>query len=264
MSNHINNNLRANGTSTSASTDNETSDQSLGWWRSRKTPKRVSIITAIVFVILLTGTYWLLWETGSLATICDTNVLEECIARLGLLGPFAIIGLMAGAIVLSPIPSAPIALAAGAAFGHIWGTIYVLIGAEIGALVAFTIARLLGYEVLQRWFKGRLSQRLSGSQNTLMAIVFVTRLVPFISFDVVSYAAGLTPLAAWRFAVATLAGMTPASFILTHFGGEMASADTRRIVISLLVLGGLTLVPVAIRFVWLRRQKRASDRNDSL
>jgi uncharacterized membrane protein YdjX (TVP38/TMEM64 family) len=97
-----------------------------------------------------------------------------------------------------------------------------------------------------------------------MAIVFVTRLVPFISFDVVSYAAGLTPLAAWRFAVATLAGMTPASFILTHFGGEMASADARRIVISLLVLGGLTLIPAAIRLMWLRRQKRASDRNDAL
>jgi len=264
MSKYINNNSGANATSTSAAAGNETSDQPLGWWRSRKGAIRVRIITAVVFVILLTGTYWLLWKKGPLATICDAKDLEECIAPLGLLGPFAVIGLMAGAVVLSPIPSAPIALAAGAAFGHTWGTIYVLIGAEIGALVAFTIARLLGYEALQRWFRGRLSQVLSGSQNTLMAIVFVTRLVPFISFDVVSYAAGLTPLAAWRFAVGTLAGMAPASFILTHFGGEMASADVRRIVISLVVLGGLTLVPAGIKLMRLRRRKRPSDGNDSL
>jgi uncharacterized membrane protein YdjX (TVP38/TMEM64 family) len=40
-----------------------------------------------------------------------------------------------------------------------------------------------------------------------MTIVFVSRLLPFISFDIVSYAAGLTRLAMWRFAVATLAGI---------------------------------------------------------
>ena len=46
-----------------------------------------------------------------------------------------------------------------------------------------------------------------GSQNALMGIVFVSRLLPFLSFDIVSYGAGLTTLSAWRFALATLAGL---------------------------------------------------------
>jgi len=42
------------------------------------------------------------------------------------------------------------------------------------------------------------------------------------------YAAGLTPPSAWRFAVATLAGIVPAGFLLAHFGDELASADAGR------------------------------------
>ncbi len=56
-----------------------------------------------------------------------------------------------------------------------------------------------------------------------MWAVFASRLMPFVSFDLVSYAAGLSNLTFWRFALATLAGIIPASFLLAHFGGEMAN-----------------------------------------
>lgn len=216
------------------------------------------LLAAGGIAILLAGGYWLLSETGTLSLILDGAALREHIVRLGPWGPLAIIGLMAIAIVLSPIPSAPIALTAGVAYGHTWGTLYVLIGAEIGALVAFAVARLVGYDVLRRWFGDRLSFGVLGSQNTLMAIVFVTRLLPFLSFDLVSYAAGLTPLTLWRFAVATLAGIVPASFLLAHFGGEMASADTTRITVAVGALGLITLIPAAIHVVRRRKQLRAA------
>ena len=216
----------------------------------------------IAVVLLLAGAYWYLSETGLLAVIMDGTALRERIVGLGIFGPLTVIALIAGAIVLSPIPSAPIALAAGAVFGHVWGGIWILIGAEIGALVAFSVARLLGYEMLKRWFgEERLSLGLLGSQNTLMGIVFVTRLLPFISFDLVSYAAGLTPLTAWRFAAATLAGIVPASFLLAHFGVEMASADPRRIAISVLALGAITLIPLAVGIFRSRRRCAAEDRH---
>ncbi len=89
-----------------------------------------------------------------------------------------------------------------------------------------------------------------------MGIVFASRLLPFISFDLVSYAAGLTVLSFWRFAVATLAGILPASFLLAHFGREMASGETTQIMIAALVLGGLTLLPVAIGLLRRSRGRR--------
>ena len=228
--------------------------------RSPAVLSRGQITTGIAIVALLVGVYGVLSWTGALATILDESVLEDLIVRLGMIGPLTVIGLIAGAIVMSPIPSAPIALVAGAAYGHIWGTLYIAIGSETGALIAFGIARLVGHDVLRRWFGERISLGLLGSQNTLMTIVFVTRLMPFISFDFVSYAAGLTPLAMWRFAVATLAGIVPASFLLAHFGDEMASMDSRRTIVAILALGAITLAPIAVKLLLDQRRARKRER----
>ena len=86
-----------------------------------------------------------------------------------------------------------------------------------------------------------------GSQNTLMMIVLVSRLLPFVSFDIISYAAGLTVITFWRFAVATLVGIVPASFLLAHFGGEMATGESDRILISVVALGAITLIPLGVK-----------------
>ena len=217
---------------------------------TRRTQLRLAV--GVLAVAALGAAYWWLHATGALAVILDGSMLRRFVAGLGAWGPAAIVGLMVVAILLSPIPSAPIALAAGAPYGHAWGTLYVLIGAELGALAAFGLARLLGQDVIRRWFGAQLEMGLLGSQNALMGIVFVTRLLPFVSFDLVSYAAGFTVLSFWRFALATLAGVAPASFLLAHFGGEMASGETDRILISVLLLGALTLVPLLVS--WMRRR----------
>jgi len=170
--------------------------------------------------------------------------LKMLVARAGLWGPVLIVTLMTFAVVASPIPSAPIALAAGAAYGHVWGTVLVVIGAELGALIAFGLARVLGHDVLRRVFGDRVDAGLLGSQTALTATVFASRLMPFVSFDMISYAAGLSRLHAWRFALATLAGIVPASFLLAHFGGEAVSGDFGRATWAVLGLGLVTGLPL--------------------
>ena len=218
---------------------------------------RYRLLAAGVVASLLGLVYWLIRETNLLEMIQNGAVFREWLVGYGAWGPAIIIGLMMTAILVSPIPSAPIAVAAGAAYGHLWGTVYVLFGAEIGALAAFGIARLLGSQVLQRWLGDRLSVGWLGSQNSLMGIVFFSRLVPFVSFDLISYAAGLTVLSFWRFAIATAIGIVPASFLLAHFGDELATGETESIGISILVLGTLTVIPLLINLY----RKRFRDRN---
>lgn len=178
-------------------------------------------------------------------------------ARAGLWGPVLIVTLMTIAVVASPIPSAPIALAAGAAYGHLWGTVQVVIGAELGALIAFGLARVLGHDVLRRVFGDRVDAGLLGSQNALTATVLASRLMPFVSFDMISYAAGLSRLHAWRFALATLAGIIPASFLLAHFGGEAVSGDLGRATWAVLGLGLLTGLPL----LWVAMRQKPEKGN---
>ena len=210
---------------------------------------RIRILSAAMAVLAMAALYWWLDRSGAMAAILDGDALRQRIIGLGAAGPLAVVGLMTLAILVSPIPSAPIALAAGAAYGHTWGTAYIVLGAELGALAAFGLARLLGRDTLQRWLGNRLPKTRLGSQGALMAIVFASRLLPFISFDVVSYAAGLTTLYFWRFALATLAGILPASFLLAHFGGEMATGELDKIMFAVLALGLLTLVPLAVQYL---------------
>jgi uncharacterized membrane protein YdjX (TVP38/TMEM64 family) len=222
----------------------------------------IRIVAAGMLVLAMAGAYWFLLETGVIATITDGDALQRFIVGLGVAGPLAVIGLMTLAILVSPIPSAPIALAAGAAYGHTWGTAYIVIGAELGALGAFGIGRLLGHDALHRWFGDRLPKTRLRSQGALMAIVFASRLLPFVSFDVVSYAAGLTKLTLWRFALATLAGILPASFLLAHFGGEMATGELDRILLAVLALGLVTGIPLAVHFLRERKRRRGASALD--
>ncbi|WP_038014614.1 TVP38/TMEM64 family protein [Terasakiella pusilla] len=205
-------------------------------------------ILFLISILILFGLYIYFDSTGLLETFFDTKELKNAVQELRDLGPIAIIILMTTAIVLAPLPSAPIALIAGALYGHLWGTIYILIGAELGAIIAFGLARYFGHEFLNKWIDTEaISRRFLGSQNVIMGIVFISRLLPFVSFDIVSYAAGLSSISAWRFAIATLAGIIPASFLLAHFGEEFSSFNTERIVISVLVLGCIMALPVAIK-----------------
>jgi len=207
---------------------------------------KLFILVAITVLILSFN--WWGTKAGLSLDMPDGASLRLWFRELGAWGPFTVIASMIVAILISPIPSAPIALAAGAIYGHFWGTLYVLTGAEIGALAAFGISRYLGHDLLQKWFGERLGSSLAGSQNFLMASVFASRLMPFISFDIVSYAAGLTPLSFWRFAIATFAGILPASFLLAHFGSEMVADETDRMLVAVAVLGALTAIPFVIKY----------------
>ena len=203
---------------------------------------KISITVAVL--IVLTGIYLALVDSEYLRLFTEPNLLVANIREMRILGPILIIGLMSVAVVLNPLPSAPVALAAGAVYGHTMGTVYVVVGAELGAVLAFAIARWAGYDLTRRFFgeTGAL-QRIS-SQNTLTALVFVSRLIPFMSFDLVSYAAGLSPIKPWRFAVATLLGLIPVSFALAHFGSEIGNGNYPTLVGIILVIGLLTIAPI--------------------
>lgn len=186
----------------------------------------------------------------------DGETVSGWVESAGVWGPVLIITLMTLAIVATPIPSAPIAVAAGAAYGHTLGTAYIVAGAELGALVAFGLARVLGREALVGWLGGKVDTGWLGSQNALTFTVFASRLMPFISFDIVSYAAGLSRLHLWRFSLATLAGIIPASFVLAHFGNEAVSGNPSRAIWAAFGLGALTLTPLVIVAVrdWNKRR----------
>ena len=224
---------------------------------------KAKVVGVLLLLVALAAIYWVMLETGALTTVTNKAALSEWIDQLGYWGPVGIIGLMITAIVLSPIPSAPIAMVAGTAYGSLWGTVIVVIGAEAGALIAFAIARSLGYDVIHRWRRVRPVLNWLGKDRSpggVMLVIFASRLVPFISFDAVSYAAGLTPIAFWRFVVATLAGVIPTAYLITAFGGLLMASESGVVTGLLILVSGITLLPIVAKLLLARlRHQKASE-----
>jgi uncharacterized membrane protein YdjX (TVP38/TMEM64 family) len=82
--------------------------------------------------------------------------------------------------------------------------------------------------------------------------VLLGRLLPVTAFDLLSYAAGLTPMRLLPFLVATAIGMTPATFLMA------AAGDLGRRALGPLVVGALVIGVLAGLLVWLRLTPRAA------
>jgi uncharacterized membrane protein YdjX (TVP38/TMEM64 family) len=218
------------------------------------------LIFIIPIVVILIGGYLLLEEIGAKDLYMNVDAVIFRLQNLGIAGPLLVIGLMTLAIVFNPLPSAPIALASGAVYGHTLGTVYIVIGAGTGAVIAFMIARLTGFQVMQKYIGKSWSLNRFTTQNSLMVIIFVSRLVPFLSFDLISYAAGLTSITLLRFGLATLLGLIPTSFLLAHFGGEMVEADFQTTSLFILVIGLVTVIPILFKVL---SKNKTEDLEDS-
>lgn len=227
---------------------------------ARPSGTHLRIAGAALLVALLVGGYLAFVTDPELQNLLRPESVRAWFDDLGPWGPAALVGAMALAIVFSPVPSAPLALAAGALYGHTWGTVYSVAGAEIGALIAFGLARVLGRPFVARILPDRLltdGERKDRSQWLLAGGVLVARLFPFVSFDAVSYLAGLTPLRLSLFALATLVGMIPMTFLFAHLGGAMtAEEEPLRLLNLLAVLGVAGLLWLGWR-LWVGRREGA-------
>jgi uncharacterized membrane protein YdjX (TVP38/TMEM64 family) len=143
--------------------------------------------------------------------------IEERLEAAGPLAPVVFILGMAVTVVL-PLPTFPLDVLAGRLFGPVFGTLYAVVGATLGSMVSFLLARWLGRELIARFLKGHINFCRRCSDRLLTKVVFLARLIPAVSFDVVSYGAGLTKMSLTRFAVSSFLGMLPLTFVYVSFG----------------------------------------------
>ncbi len=207
--------------------------------------KRVTkghLLKAGTLLFLVFGTYFLV-QWLEVEEFLNTEQLVAHLQAAGPLAPVMFILLMALAVVISPIPSLPLDLAAGAAFGVAAGTAYAVIGAEIGAIISFLIGRALGREAIRRLFRTEIRFCERCSDRHLTMFVFLARLVPIFSFDLISYGAGLTNMSLRAFAVATLLGMLAPTFALTYAGHSVISGEWLLILLGLITVMLFLLIP---------------------
>jgi uncharacterized membrane protein YdjX (TVP38/TMEM64 family) len=194
----------------------------------------------------------------------DAAALEDWIQGLGVLGPVLFVGIYALATVLF-LPGSIFSMTGGMLFGPVWGTLYNLTGATIGATIAFAIARYLASDWVARKAGGRLGRLAAGVESEGWRFVALVRLVPLFPFNLLNYALGLTRIRLSHYVLASFICMFPGGLAYTwlgYAGREAAAGGEGAIRKGLIALGILAAVAFLPRLVKRLRKAPATGETE--
>jgi len=225
--------------------------------RSVAVPKKrlLAFLLVILVGLIFLGVYRKqVWEYLSELTAAFQSIetARAYIASYGALAPIVSAILMIFQSVIAPLPAFLITFANGLLFGVWWGAALSWSSAMLGAALCFYIARALGRPVIIKL----LSEDAVNTSDQFFQrygkhAVLIARLVPIISFDLISYGAGLTGMRFLGFAIATGIGQLPATLLYSYLGDRA----TGSIKVLLWMFGIVIAVSIIIGLV--KRGKKA-------
>lgn len=191
---------------------------------------------------------------GVLAS-ADVNRVVEFIRSYGAYAMAISFVLMVFQSLIAPLPAFLITFANAAVFGWWQGALLSWSSAMVGAMLCFFIARALGRDTVEKIAgKGVLKGVEAYFTKYGSKTILVCRLLPFVSFDAVSYFAGLTSIGFWSFVLATGLGQLPATIVYSYVGG-MLTGGVKYFVTALLCIFALSAGVAIVKGLYTERQK---------
>jgi len=181
----------------------------------------------------------------------SAELLTDVLGRYPVLAPVIFLGIYAVAPALF-LPSIPLTLAAGFFWGPVWGIVFSISGATIGACLPFFLSRHLFQDLIAvkippdrwRWLQDKVNR------HGWKAVAF-TRLIPVFPFNLLNYLFGLTPIPFLQYLWSTFVFMLPACIAFVAFGSSLGEfilrGNIRGVIIGIVVAACALLIPLALR-----------------
>lgn len=189
--------------------------------RKNKVPV-LNIVMSIVLTFVLIGVA-VKYSPVVMKVIDEPSRFRDMIHSYGYYGVFVFLFFQVLQTVIAPIPGEVVQIAGGYIYGAWLGTLYLLIGAALGSVVAFYASRVLGYPLVKAFVPEEKIQKfiqLMQSQKAEM-VTFILFLLPGLPKDILCYIGGLTPIKPLRFFIITLTARFPALFISVYIGSNL-------------------------------------------
>lgn len=235
------------------------------WKTHRKGLIIMVIVVLIVLCYLFTPLRSVLNQATRLLASANIEAIKDYILSFGALAPMVSMLLMMFQSIVAPLPAFVITFANAWVFGWAQGAFYSWTGAMLGAILCFYISRFLGRPVAEKLVTATALKKMDGFfEEYGNYTILICRLVPFISFDVVSYAAGLTGMSLWSFLIATGVGQLPATIVYSFVGGSLGK-ETKALLYGILGFCLLVVVSLILKKVLLNRkngQKVVGEHDD--
>jgi uncharacterized membrane protein YdjX (TVP38/TMEM64 family) len=177
----------------------------------------------------------------------DIAPLREYLLAFGWWAPVISTLLQILTSIIAPLPSFVLAFVNAMLFGWWWGAVLTWTTALLAAAICFWIARTAGRPAVERFVPtGALESTDRFFLRHGLYAVLVARLIPFVNPDVISYAAGLTPMR-WRVFMFSIAvGSLPSTALYSYLGSRGVTS-LGWLLVPLVVLGLLTFAGAMLR-----------------
>jgi uncharacterized membrane protein YdjX (TVP38/TMEM64 family) len=207
-------------------------------------------IATIVAIVVVCG--WMLWAHSE--WFRDPQLVKKEVVAWGIWGPIIFMVLYAvGPSFL--VPGAVMTIAGGLAFGTLWGSVYSLIGADVGALVAFGAGRWLGKSFVERIVGERFREGMKKIAKHGFQIIFYLRMVPVIPYNALNLLAGASPITFKDYFWASMIGMVPGTILFAFLGDALWHPMSPKFFLALLLIG----VSLLCGEIWRRWSKVGVD-----
>jgi uncharacterized membrane protein YdjX (TVP38/TMEM64 family) len=215
--------------------------------------------TILLVLFLVLG--WMLYSyfSGGILFFLVNSDVSKVVEFLNSFGIFAwliFVLLVILEVVLAPIPPLVLYVVSGILFGGFFGGVLTLFGNLIGAAIDFKLARRYGQKTVQQRidkdFKKKFD-RFFEKYGTLS--IFILRINPLTTSDLVSYLSGFTKMKLFKFLIATALGLIPLVFIQTYLGELIISKNPFLIALTLIISVFYLIVFVYLIIISLKKNK---------
>ena len=192
-------------------------------------------------------------------SMLDVEVIKEYILSFGIWAPIVSFSLMLFQSVAAPLPAFLITFANAALFGWVMGALLSWTSAMAGAILCYYISRIYGRKTAEKLTSKFALEEIDHFFDRYgKYAVLIARLLPFMSFDIVSYAAGLTSMGLWTFLWATGLGQLPATIVYSYVGG-MLTGSVKTIVFGLLILFSVSVLGFLMKKIWDDKKSKSEN-----
>ncbi|PIN74857.1 hypothetical protein COV18_05555 [Candidatus Woesearchaeota archaeon CG10_big_fil_rev_8_21_14_0_10_37_12] len=226
--------------------------------------KRAKHLFKFILLIALLSLTVYIFKFSPLSETLTQEFIHDFVLSFGTLSFLIFIVVYALGTLVS-VPGTILTFVGAILFGTWFGTLVNLLGATIGASLAFFVAQYLGRDFVKSLMGERLNEFEKKVEKNGFAVILLLRLIPIFPFIGINYASGLTKIKFKDYFFATLLGMIPGTFIYTYLFaiiGEKILADGFQLtnLLSVEVLIPLVLFAVLIAgTTWYKRSKMGQN-----
>lgn len=183
---------------------------------------KMMIIYIVIYLVFLAGiSYFEITQEG----------IQNYFAKFGV---FAVVIFFFAVVIISmtPLPDSPIVAAGIIIMGVPLGFVMIWLSLVVSGMINFTIAKRLGRNFVQNYFPESIKYADRFAQENGIEAVIIARIFTFVTFDMISYAAGITSMPYFKYFIALVIGILPIAINYTFLGAAIASGNLLTSILS--------------------------------